>query len=116
MMVPSPFSSNKVSSVLESNLIVTDSEETNGETNGETKGETNSLLTHQTNDANALPQQHDDVLPLTSERITQPVQGNISYAQPFTIQKALTLSFLESELMYHLQGYNLYQESRTSKY
>ena len=38
------------------------------------------------------------------------------YEQPFTIKAALSLQIPDKELQYHLQGFNLNQDSRTSKY
>ena len=46
------------------------------------------------------------------QEVVQPVDP---YSQPFTIEAAFSLSIDEQFLPCYLQGYNLYQESRTSK-
>ena len=55
-----------------------------------------------------------DIQPTTTST-HEPEEGNTSYSQPFTSEKALTFYFLD-ELQYYLQGYNVIQECLTSKY
>ena len=37
------------------------------------------------------------------------------YVQPFTIETAFSLQIPDQEVQYHLMGYNIFQETRTSK-
>ena len=74
----------------------------------------NSILTNKPYDNNLLVLQQQQ--PPPSQQDDEKIL-NTSYFQPFTSEKALTFFFLVgTQLQYYLKGYNLHQESLTSKY
>ena len=77
----------------------------------------NLVLTNEPyHDDSLVPQLPQQQQPPLSQQDDGKVR-NTSYAPPFTSERALTFFFVVgTELQYYLQGYNLHQESLTSKY
>ena len=58
---------------------------------------------------------HLQTVPPPKEQINQDHPSN-AYKQPFTLEAALSLSLDDQNVPWYLQGYDLFIETRTSKY